>query len=196
MADPVPTNNGQIRRDLLDKFGTPRATFDLTFGDDDRRRDHRMMADIRDFASAALGVFCPAANRGFLPRAARSTCRETRMNETEGGTSVVDSLSKVWGFQDLYLGGNGLSPRRNPSNPTLASWRWPCARPMPSRRRCLAQALPACRQQSNPIASRPLTVSGSSTSWRLSDDPSLRTAHVQPPLKTVLSRPGSLMVIF
>ncbi|HLF42889.1 MAG TPA: GMC oxidoreductase [Acidimicrobiia bacterium] len=34
-------------------------------------------------------------------------------------TSVTDSSSRVWGFENLHLAGNGLFSERNACNPTL-----------------------------------------------------------------------------
>lgn len=71
-------------------------------------------------AGQALGTFI--ASPRLLPNGSSLHYQGTmRMGETDDGTSVADPYSRVWGFDNLVVGGNGLIPTATSMNPTLMS---------------------------------------------------------------------------
>jgi choline dehydrogenase-like flavoprotein len=71
-------------------------------------------------AGAALGTF--VAEPRLLPNGSSLHYMGTmRMGPADDGTSVADPFSRVWGYDNLVVGGNALIPTANTMNPTLMS---------------------------------------------------------------------------
>src|SRR6478609_10924333 len=71
-------------------------------------------------AGAALGAFI--AEPRLLPNGSSLHYMGTmRMGAADDGTSVADPYSRVWGYDNLVVGGNALIPTATAMNPTLMS---------------------------------------------------------------------------
>ena len=69
-----------------------------------------------------LGGFLPGGEPRFLaPGTSMHICGTTRAGKEDDGHSVVDKHSKVWRVENLFLGGCGVMPTQNASNPTLTA---------------------------------------------------------------------------
>jgi choline dehydrogenase-like flavoprotein len=71
-------------------------------------------------AGKALGAF--VAEPRLMPNGSSLHYQGTmRMGQTDDGTSVADPWSRVWGYENLVVGGNALIPTATAMNPTLMS---------------------------------------------------------------------------
>jgi pyranose oxidase len=121
MVRPREDNRVTFESDIFDKFGMPQPTFEYELGDVDRKLAHDMMSDSVDIA-LELGGFLVGSEPQFMPPGASlHVMGTTRMGEIDDGNSVIDPFSRVWGFENLFLGGNGVLAKENACNPTLTS---------------------------------------------------------------------------
>jgi choline dehydrogenase-like flavoprotein len=104
-----------------DAFGMPAMTIEYELTERELADQERALDNLRR-AGEALGAFPPGGEPRVMPKGSSlHYMGTTRMGESDDGTSVCDSYSRVWGFENLFVGGNGVIPTANACNPTLTS---------------------------------------------------------------------------
>jgi choline dehydrogenase-like flavoprotein len=105
----------------LDAYGMPAMRIEYGLTDLDRVNIDAAIVDQQHGASA-LGEPVPGRGPTLIPAGSSLHYQgTTRMGEVDDGESVCDPFSRVWGFDNLLVGGNGVIPTRTASNPTLTS---------------------------------------------------------------------------
>lgn len=103
----------------LDYRGFPNMTIEYALTDAEQPELDEAHERVRR-AGAALGAF--VAEPRLLPNGSSLHYMGTmRMGPADDGTSVADPWSRVWGYDNLVVGGNALIPTANTMNPTLMS---------------------------------------------------------------------------
>lgn len=104
-----------------DRWGMPQLTIEYEVTDRELAEVDAAMADLRAVAQS-IGAFVPGGEPRLMPAGTSLHYKGTvRMGDDGGAESVVDTRSRVWGFENLFLGGNGLIPTATVTNPTLTS---------------------------------------------------------------------------
>ena len=103
----------------LDFSGFPNMSIHYELTEAERAEIDEATARLRR-AGAALGEF--VAGPRLLPNGSSLHYQGTmRAGESDDGTSVADPYSRVWGYERLFVAGNGLIPTATTMNPTLTS---------------------------------------------------------------------------
>jgi pyranose oxidase len=121
MVQPREDNRVYFEDDLTDVYGMPQPTFEYRLAEGDRKLAHAMMIDALGIAEDLGGFLIGSEPRFMPPGASLHLMGTTGMGEADDGKSVIDPYSKVWGFDNLLLGGNGVLSRANACNPTLTA---------------------------------------------------------------------------
>ncbi|MFI1356478.1 GMC oxidoreductase [Streptomyces sp. NPDC020898] len=102
-----------------DLAGMPRIGVEFGYSDADRALIARAQAEVRSLAEE-FGPFDPATESALLPPGSSLHLTGTvRSGTADDGTSVCDPDGRVWGFDNLYLAGNGVIPTPMAANVTL-----------------------------------------------------------------------------
>jgi pyranose oxidase len=104
-----------------DSFGMPKMTihYELTAKD---RAEITVAQKEQARVVAAFGkVFKEGESRLIPPGSSLHYQGTVRMGETDNAHSVCDPYSRVWGFENLFVGGNGVIPTATACNPTATS---------------------------------------------------------------------------
>ena len=103
----------------MDATGMPRMTVRFTYTDVDRANLELARLDQAE-AAGRLGTFDPATESAALGAGGSLHYTGTvRRGTTDDGTSVCDVDGRVWGFDNLFVAGNGVIPTALVSNSTL-----------------------------------------------------------------------------
>lgn len=103
----------------LDYRGFPNMTITYALTDRENAEIQDATARLRR-AGNALGEF--VAEPRLMPNGSSLHYQGTlRMGDSDDGTSVADPWSRVWGYENLVVGGNALIPTATAMNPTLMS---------------------------------------------------------------------------
>ncbi|MDL4821088.1 GMC oxidoreductase [Actinomadura opuntiae] len=105
--------------DDLDERGMPRIHIDYALTGNDWDQVHRAVKELEALA-AELGEQTRVPD--LLPAGSSLHYQgSVRMGAVDDGTSICDDRGRVWGYRNLFIGGNGVIPTATACNPTLTA---------------------------------------------------------------------------
>jgi choline dehydrogenase-like flavoprotein len=105
----------------IDAWGMPRPSIQYELTSVERAELAQALTELQRAASE-LGGYVPGCEPRQMPAGTSLHYMGTvRMGDDGGEASVCDSFSRVWGYSNLFVGGNGVIPTANACNPTLTS---------------------------------------------------------------------------
>jgi choline dehydrogenase-like flavoprotein len=114
-----PENRLVFSETETDIAGMPQIGVEFGYSAADHALIGQALAEVRSMAEE-FGPFDPATERALLPPGSSLHLTGTvRAGVADDGTSVCDPDGRVWGFNNLYLAGNGVIPTAMAANVTL-----------------------------------------------------------------------------
>lgn len=114
-----PDNRLRFSDTEVDVFGMPRVTYDFAYSERDLAHIDGARAQLQRIAES-FGPFDPATESALLePGSSLHLTGTVRTGEVDDGTSVCDPDGRVWGWQNLFVAGNGVIPTPVVANATL-----------------------------------------------------------------------------
>ncbi|MFE2213400.1 GMC oxidoreductase [Streptomyces canus] len=114
-----PQNRLVFSASETDLAGLPRIRVEFGYSENDRALIRRALDEVRSVAEE-FGPFDPATESTVLsPGSSLHLTGTVRAGVTDDGTGVCDPDGRVWGFDNLYLAGNGVVPTSMAANVTL-----------------------------------------------------------------------------
>jgi choline dehydrogenase-like flavoprotein len=118
---PRPENGVVFSDERADWCGMPAMTVEFELNAAEEAEWDRAVQSL-DLASSALGRHVPGRHARKMPLGMHyHYLGMARMGDRDDATSVCDPYSRVWGFENLFVGGNGLIPTATACNPTVMS---------------------------------------------------------------------------
>jgi pyranose oxidase len=115
----LPENRVWFDEDEVDQYGLPAIRIDYSLSANDQAA---IEAAIEEIQVATQGLGTPLGDPFVMPPGSSlHYIGTTRMGTADDGTSVCDPTGRVWGTDNLYVGGNNVIPTATACNPTLTA---------------------------------------------------------------------------